>query len=190
MKRAFSGHRKQRTQVEVGLRAKLPQQVCAANGRFQRWQSQCGQQTLKVFGDIQEESDDVFRLATEFCPQVGTLRRNSGRAGVEMTLSSHITTQGHQHRRAKGEFVSAEQSGDQNVASIAEAAVHAQTYSAAQSVVPQHLLHLRQTQLPRAARVLDAAERRSAGAAAVSGNVNVVGVRLDHAGRNRAHAEL
>ena len=134
------------------------QQVGAPDGRLQRRQSQGSEQPLQVFGNIKEEADHVLRLAAELGPQVGTLRRNSRRTGVEMTLPRHVAAYRDQHRGAEGEFVGAEQRSHQNVARGGQTTVHPQPHAAAQTVVPQHLLRLCQAQLPRTAGVLDAAQ--------------------------------
>ena len=59
-----------------------------------------------------------------------------------------------------------------------------------QTVEQQRLLGLGQPELPRRARVLDRREPRRAGAAVVTGDQHDVGVRLRHAGGDRAHPDL
>ena len=58
----------------------------------------------------------------------------------------------------------------------------------AQAVEDQHLLRFGEPQLPRHAAVLDAGERRRAGAAVVAGDQHHVGVRLGDARGHRADA--
>ena len=60
----------------------------------------------------------------------------------------------------------------------------------AQAVDQQRLLGLGQAELPRRAGVLERGQRRRAGAAVVAGDEHDVGVRLAHAGRDRADADL
>ncbi len=60
----------------------------------------------------------------------------------------------------------------------------------AELVEHEHLLGLGQAELPRHAAVLDRGERRGAGAAVVAGDQHHVGVRLGHARRDRADADL
>ena len=62
--------------------------------------------------------------------------------------------------------------------------------AAAQVVEHERLLGLGEADLPRDAGGLDAGQRRRAGAAVVAGDQHVVGVRLRHAGRDRADADL
>ena len=58
------------------------------------------------------------------------------------------------------------------------------------SLSTQRLVRLGQAQLPRGAGVLDAGQRRGAGAAVVAADQHHVGVRLGHAGRDGADADL
>ena len=95
-----------------------------------------------------------------------------------------------QHGSAEGELVCAKQGGDEHIAGGGESAVGAQADASAQAVGAQNLLRLAEAELPRIACVLDAAERGSAGAAAVSGDHDVVGVGLGDPGGDRADAEL
>ena len=62
--------------------------------------------------------------------------------------------------------------------------------AAAQAVQHQRLLRLGEAELPGRAGVLDRRQRRSAGAAVVAGDHDVVGVRLGDAGRDRADADF
>ena len=87
---SIAGTSKHRLQIEVAVGPHLMQQVRAPDGRLQRRQSQCSQHPLQVFGDIKEEANHVLRLAAEFGPQIGALRRNSRRTGVEMALTRHV----------------------------------------------------------------------------------------------------
>ena len=144
--------------------------------------------TCRSRGELFEEADDVLRLAAELGAQLGLLRGDAGGTGVEVTLPRHVAAERDQHRGAEGVFVRAEHRGDEDVARGAQAAVAAQTHAAAQTIVQQHLLRFGEAELPRIAGVLDARERRCAGAAAVAGDDDVVGVGLGDAGRDRADA--
>ena len=62
--------------------------------------------------------------------------------------------------------------------------------AAAQVVQHQRLVRFGDAEFPRQAGVLDARERRSAGAAGVAGNEDVIGVALGHAGGDRADADF
>ena len=77
-----------------------------------------------------------------------------------------------------------------DVAARLHLAVHLHDDAVAQPVQQQHLLRLGEPELPRHAAVLDARERRRAGAAVVAGDQHDVGVRLGDAGGDRADAGL
>ena len=66
-----------------------------------------------------------------------------GRTGVEVTLSRHVAAQRHQHRRAKGKFVGAQEGGDQHIAAGPQTAIAAQAHAPPQTVLHQHLLRFR-----------------------------------------------
>ena len=93
-------------------------------------------------------------------------------------------------RRAEAELLGPEHRRDDHVFRRLDAAVGAQPHARAQAVHDQHLLRFGQTELPRAARVLDRRQRRGAGSAVVAGDQDVVGARLGDAGRDRADAGL
>ncbi len=131
----------------------------------------------------------VLGLAAELRAQLWLLCRDACRTGVEMALARHVAAQRNQHSGTERKFVSAEQRGDENVAGGGEPAIGAQTHAATQSIGAQNLLRLAKAKLPGISGVLDAAQRRRAGAAAVSGDNDVVGVRLGDARGNRAHAQ-
>ena len=95
-----------------------------------------------------------------------------------------------ERRRREAELFGAEHRGDHHVAAGLEAAVGLQHHAAAQVVHHQRLVRFGDAQLPRQAGVLDARERRSARAAAVAGDQDVVGVALGHAGGDRADADF
>ena len=90
----------------------------------------------------------------------------------------------------ESKLLGAQQRGDHHIAAGLQLAVGLHPDAAAQVVHHQHLLRLRQSQLPGDAGMPDGAERRSAGAAVVAADQDDVGVRLGHAGRHRAHADL
>ena len=79
---------------------------------------------------------------------------------------------------------------DHDVAAGLQLPVDLHDDAVAQPVEQQRLLGLREAELPRRARVLDRREPRRAGAAVVTGDQHHVGVRLRHAGRDRADADL
>ena len=97
----------------------------------------------------------------------------------------------HDERRGReAELLGAEQRRDHDVAAGLQLPVDLHDDAVAQTVQQQRLLRLGETELPRRARVLDRREPRRAGAAVVAGDQHDVGVRLRHAGRDRADADL
>ena len=105
-----------------------------------------------------------------------------------MALAGHVAADRDQDRRAEAVLLGAEHRRDDHVLGRLDAAVGAQPHARAQAVHDQHLLRFGQTELPRAAGVLDRGERGGAGAAVVAGDQDVVGPGLGHAGRDRADA--
>ena len=107
-----------------------------------------------------------------------------------MADAHHDAAHRHQRPGRKAELLGAEQGADDHVAAGLQLAVHLDGDAAAQVVEQQRLLRLGQSQLPRGAGVLDAGQRRGAGAAVVAADEDHVGVGLRHAGRDRADADL
>ena len=73
---------------------------------------------------------------------------------------------------------------------VRRSAVGLQHDAAAQIVQHQRLVRFGHAELPRQAGVLDARQRRRAGAAGIAGDQDVVRVRLRHAGGDRADADF
>jgi hypothetical protein len=109
---------------------------------------------------------------------------------VEVADAHHDAAQHHQRRRREAELLGAQQRGDDDVTARLELAVRLDRDAAAQVVQHQHLLRLRQAELPGHARVLDARQRRRAGAAVVATDQHHVGVRLRDARGDRPDAYL
>jgi hypothetical protein len=144
-------------EVEISVVPYLLQKIGASDGCLERWQTQLSEHGLQVGRDVQEKTNNVFRLATEPGPQFRLLCRDAGRASVEMALACHVASQCHQYGGAEGKFVGAKQGGDQNVSRRREAAIDTQPHTPAKTVVTQNLLRLAQAHLPGIAGMLDAA---------------------------------
>ena len=129
-------------------------------------------------------------LPRELLAQLGVLRGDADRAGVEVALAHHDAAQRDQRRGGEAELLGAEHGGDHHVAARLDAAVGLQHDAAAEVVHHQRLVRFGDAELPRQAGVLDAGERRGARAAAVAGDEDVVGVALGHAGGDRADAHF
>ena len=107
-----------------------------------------------------------------------------------MALAHHDAAGGDQRRGGKAEFVGAKQRANDDVAAGADAAVDLHGDAPAQPVGDQRLMGLGKPDLPRRTGMLDRSERRGAGAALVTGDRDVVGARLRHAGGDRADADF
>ena len=73
---------------------------------------------------------------------------------------------------------------------VLQAAIDLQRHARAQAVQHQRLVRLGKAHFPWAAGMLERGQRRSAGAAVIAGDGDVVGARLGDAGRNRADADF
>ncbi len=143
-----------------------------------------------LFGDEEEEIDDVLGRAGELGAQGRVLRGDADGAGVEVALAHHDAAQGDQRRGGEAELFGAEQGGDGDVAAGLEFAIGLEADAAAQIVHDQDLLGFGQAEFPRDAGVLDGTERRSAGAAGIAGDEDGVGVRFGDAGGDGADADF
>ncbi len=87
---------------------------------------------------------------------------------------------------AEAEFLGAEDRGNDDVTAGLDAAIGTELYAVPQPVQHEHLMYLGQAHFPRDAGIFDRALRRGAGAAAMAGDQDDVGLGLGHAGRDRA----
>ena len=113
---------------------------------------------------------DELRLAGELRAQRRILRRDADRAGVEVADAHHDAARHDERRGGEAELLGAHQRGDHDVAAGLDLAVDLHDDAIAQLVHQQHLLRLGEAELPRHAAVLDAGQRRGAGAAVVAGD--------------------
>ncbi len=139
-------------------------------------------------GDEPEEILDELRFPGEVLPQHRILCRDADRTGVEVADAHHDAARHDQRRRGEAELLGAHQRGDDHVAAGLQLTVDLHDDAVAQAVDHQHLLGFREAQLPRHAAVLDRGQRRRAGAAVMPRDQHDVGVRLRHAGGDRADA--
>ena len=91
-------------------------------------------------------------LPVELLAQLGILRRDADRAGIEMALPHHDAAFDDQRRCRKAIFFRAEQRGDDHVASGLHLAVGFDADAAAQIVEHQRLMRFRQAPVPRESR--------------------------------------
>ena len=136
-------------------RAAPRDQVAAADEFLEAAIAHARQQLAHFLSHEQKISHHMLGLAFELGAQLRALRGDTGRARVQVTHARHDATLGDQRSSAEGKFFRTQQHADQHVAPGADAAVGAHTDAAAQIVVHQRLLRLRQANLPRHSCVLD-----------------------------------
>jgi hypothetical protein len=168
----------------------LVEPVGAADELVEAPDAHLGHDLAHVLGEEEEEVDDVLGLALEALAQHRVLGGDADRAGVEMALAHHDAAGGDQRRGGEAELVGAEQRADDDVAAGAQAAIDLQRDAPAQLVHHQDLVGFSEADLPGRSRMLDRGQRRSAGAALIAGDGDVVGARLGDAGGDGADAEL
>ena len=112
------------------------------------------------------------------------------RAGVQVADAHHHAAHHDERRRGEAVLLGAEQRADDDVAAGLQLAVHLHDDAVAQLVEHEHLLRLGEPELPRQPRVLEARQRRRAGAAVMARDQHDVGMRLGDARGHRAHAAL
>ena len=164
--------------------------VGAADHLVHRAEAELGHELAHVLGDEPEVVLDELRLAGELLAQLGILRGDAHRTGVQVTDAHHDAARDDERRRREAELLGAEERGNHDVAAGLELAVHLHDDAVAEAVEEQDLLRLGEPELPGNAGVLDRGQRRRAGAAVMAGDQHDVGVRLGDAGGDRAHADL
>ena len=100
----------------------------------------------------------------EALAQLGVLRRDPDRAGVEVADAHHHAPHHDERRRPEAELLGTEQGSDDDVTARLHLPVDLDGDAVAQGVADERLLRLGQAQLPGRAGVLDRGERRGAGA--------------------------
>ena len=166
------------------------QRVGTADHVDEAAEPELGHDLARFFGDHEEIVDDMLGLACELLPEPRVLGRDAHGTGVQMALAHHDAAERDQRRGREAHFLRAEQRGDDDVAAGLEPAVGLQDRAAAKVVEHERLVRLGDAEFPGQPRVLDAGQRRRAGAPGIARNEHVVGMRLDDAGRDRAHAHL
>ena len=109
--------------------------------------------------DVFEEVHDELGLAAESLAQLGVLRGDAHRAGVEMADAHHDATAHHKRCSGKAELFGAEQCRDDDVATGLHLAVGLHHDAVAQTVQQERLLGFGEAQFPRGAGVLQRCER-------------------------------
>ena len=127
-----------------------------------------GQLAPEILGQGVGEALDLLWGATELRPEILALGGDTGRARVEVALAGHVAADGHEHRGAEGEFLRAEERGDEKITPGPQTTVRAEGNTIAQAVSQQRLVDLGQAELPRRTDVLDRRQRRCAGPPSVT----------------------
>ncbi len=153
-------------------------------------EAQARHDRAQLLGHEEEEVDDVLGRAGKALAEHRVLRRDAHRARVEVALAHHDAAARHERRGREPELVGPEQRGERHVAPRLELPVGLEAHAGAQVVQHEHLVRLREAQLPRRSGVLDRRQRRGTRSAVVTGDRDRVGVRLGHARRDRAHPRL
>ena len=144
----------------------------------------------RLLGDEEEVVHDLLRRAFELGAQLRILGGDADRAGVQVALAHHDAADRDQRRGGEAELLGAQHAGDGDVAAGLELAVGLEDHPRTQVAQHQRLVGLGDAEFPGQAGVLDAGQRRSAGAAVVARDQDVVGVRLGDARGDRPHADL
>ncbi len=129
-------------------------------------------------------------LTFEALAQLRILRRNTHRAGVEVTLAHHDATSCNQWCGGKTELVRSQQGTDDNVAPGAKAAIHLDSDPSAQVVEHQGLVGFRKANFPWRSGVLDGRQGGRPGAAFKARDRHMVGPRFGNASGNSADTNL
>ena len=162
------------------------EQVGCADQVVEAADAELRHQGTRLFGHEEEVVDDVLGLAGEFLAQHRILRGHAHRTGVEVAFAHHDAAFDHQRRGGESELIGAQNCTDHHIAAGLHLAVGLQAHAPAQTVEHQGLLGLGQTQLPGRSGVLDRGPGRCAGAAVVTGDGDVIGLRFGHTRGHRA----
>ena len=164
--------------------------VGAADHLVEAAEAELRHQLAHFLGEEVEEGDHVLGPAVEAAPELGILRRDADRAGVEVALAHHHAALGDERGGGDAELVGAQERAHHHVAAGADAAIDLHRDAAAQAVEDERLVGFGEADLPRLAGVMDRGQGRGAGAALVAGDGDVVGIGLGDAGGDGADADL
>ena len=84
------------------------QHVHAANHLIYFAEAELGHIFTNLFGHEEEEIDHVLGLACEFLAQLGILRGNADRTGIQVTLAEHNAAHRDQRCSSESEFFCSE----------------------------------------------------------------------------------
>ncbi len=166
------------------------QQVGTADQLVEAADAQLRHDLAGFFRDEEEVVHHMLRFAGKLFAQLGVLRGHAHRAGVQVALAHHDAALNHQRCSGKAEFIGTQQGTHHHVTASLDLAVGLQAHTAAQAVEHEGLLGFGQADFPGRPGMLDGRPGRSARAAVVPGDHDVVGLALGHAGSNGAHPDF
>jgi hypothetical protein len=143
-----------------------------------------------LLGEELEERLDELRLAVEPLAQLRVLRGDADRAGVEVADAHHDAAETTSGAVAKPYSSGAEQRAMTTSRPVLSWPSTCTTIRSRRPLSSSVCCVSARPELPRRAGVLERGQGRGAGAAVVAGDEHDVGVRLGHAGRDRADADL
>ena len=104
-----------------------------------------------------------------------------------MAYAHHPASHRHERRRRKAKLLRTQQQGHHHIVTGHQLAVGFQRHRLAQPIAAEHLMCLRQADLPWKARMMHAAHRSRARTAFSAGNQDPAGAGLRHAAGNGSH---
>ena len=129
-------------------------------------------------------------MAAESLAQFRILRSHTHRAGVEMALALHHTSQHDHYAGGKTELLGSEQRTEDHVASRFELSVYLQGNKTAQVVEYKRLLYLGKPQFGWHPGMANRTGRTGARTAFATADEDHVGLGLGHAGGHRPYAQF
>mmetsp|Transcript_33276 Transcript_33276/g.99007 ORF Transcript_33276/g.99007 Transcript_33276/m.99007 type:complete len:223 (-) Transcript_33276:3778-4446(-) len=167
----------------------LLQQVSTADNVLKLGVAQVGHELTDLLSNELEEVHDVLGSARELLPELLLLGGHADGAGVQVTDAGHDAPLGDHGDGPKSVLLRSHHGTDGNVPASSDATVDADHNTIAQSIVHEGRVRFRETQFPRASRVLDRAEGGGSRAAIAARDLNDVGVRLGNAAGDGADAD-
>ena len=159
-------------------------EVHAADRLVQGSEAQRRQVLPHLLRDELEEGHHEVRRAGEAGAQLRVLRGHAHGTGVQVADPHHDAAHHHQGRGGKAELLCAQERGDHDVAPGLQLAIRLHDHAVTQAIEQEGLLCLRESQLPRRARMLERCQRGGTGAPVVPRDEDDVGVSLGHARRH------
>ena len=164
--------------------------IDAADHLFDRAEAELCHNLAQFLRDELHEVDDMLRIAHELLAKLRILRRDADRTSIQLADAHHDAAEYDERSRREAEFLRTEQGGDRDVAAGHHLAVRLDDDAVAQVVQHKRLMRLRQSELPRHARMTDRTDRRSACSAVIAADEDDVRVPFGNAGRDRANADF